>query len=163
MQRYFILLGALLLSLTVFAQDPPKTVAEFEKNYQARIKKEMIKGVYIPADLTEAFVELNKKISAKSRAKLRSAPEELVVKKTFFSFGRWMSYNWGFYEGSRLSHFVKESVGISHPEDISKFLIITYVRNLKKEPLKVKEVAAKIKAERKKEIDERRGIISKGQ
>lgn len=163
MQRYFILMCAVLLGTLVFAQDPPSSVSEYEKNYQKRIKKEILNGVYIPMDLTEAFIELNKKISAKSKAKLRVAPEKLVVQKTFFSFGRWMSYNWGFYEGSRLSHYIKEKIGISHPEDMSKFLIIAYHRNLNKTPLQVKELAVEIKAARRKELQERKGVSRKGQ
>ena len=58
--------------------------------------------------------------------------------KLHFSLGRWISHNWGFYEGSRLSHYIKTNLGITYPDDMSRFIIVTYHRNLNRKPLDVK-------------------------
>ena len=42
---------------------PPSSEAEFEQQYQERIRKEMLNGVYIPKNLEDAMQELDKRIS----------------------------------------------------------------------------------------------------
>jgi len=139
----FLLLSFLLTGLVfpVIAQvqGPANNQSEFEKKYQRRLTKEYIYGVYIPKDLGDAFISLNKLIDEDTRIEFKNAPEEIVARKLHFSFGRWMIYNWGFYEGSRLSHYLNE-VGVYHPDDMARFLIITYHRNLNRRQLNVKEL-----------------------
>lgn len=120
-----------------------------EKQYQQRIKKDVINGVYIPADLAECFVELNKKISKESKAKFKVMSEAEAATKLHFSLGRWIWHNWSFYEGSRLSVYLNK-VGVHHPEDMARLIIITYHRYLNKKPLEVKELAEKINEVRTK-------------
>lgn len=120
-----------------------------EKQYQQRIKKEVVNGVYIPADLAECFVELNKKISKESKAKFKGMSEAEAAIKLHFSLGRWIWHNWSFYEGSRLSVYLNK-VGVHHPEDMARLIIVTYHRYLNKKPLEVKELAEKINEARKK-------------
>jgi len=133
-----------------YSQDPPSSEADIEKKYQERIKKNMIHGVYIPEDLADSFVQLNKLIDKDSKKKFKEVPEGIAVKKLHFSLGRWMIYNWGFYEGSRLSHSIRQ-LGVFHPDDIAKFIIITYHRYLNKEDLKVKELVEQFKEKQEKE------------
>lgn len=120
-----------------------------EKQYQQRIKKDVINGVYIPVDLADCFVELNKKISKESKAKFRAMPEKTASQNLHFSLGRWIWHNWSFYEGSRLSVYLNK-VGVNHPEDMAQLIIITYHRYLNKKPLEVKAVAEKLRAARDK-------------
>jgi len=120
-----------------------------EKQYQQRIEKDVINGVYIPADLAECFVELNKKISKESKAKFKNMSESEAAIKLHFSLGRWIWHNWSFYEGSRLSVYLNK-VGVHHPEDMARLIIITYHRYLNKKPLDVKVLAEKINAARNK-------------
>lgn len=147
---------AALLTVAVSAgwAQPAGNKAEFEKMYQERIKKEYLNGQYIPRDLTDAFLELNKLIDAESKASFKSVPEEEAVHKLYFSFGRWITENWGFYGGSRLSHFVKE-LGITFPEDMAEFIIVSYHRNLNRKELKVKEQATYFQEKRRKEHEMR--------
>ncbi len=148
----------LLVSVATYAQDPAQTKEEFEKNYQYRIRQEMLYGQYIPKDLEDAFVELNKRIDAESKAKFKSVSEEEAVHKLYFSLGRWVIENWGFYGGSRLSHYLKE-LGIAHPEDMAQFIIVSYHRNLNRKELKIKEQVQVYQEKRKKEHLDR---VSKG-
>jgi hypothetical protein len=80
--------------------------------------------------------------------------EEDAAIKLHFSLGRWMIYNWGFYEGSRLSYYLK-NLGIGHPDDMAQFIIITYHRNLNKTKLNVKELIDHYKLKTEKARKER--------
>ena len=121
-----------------------------ELEYQRRIKKERINGVYIPADLAECFSELNKKISKESKAKFMKMDEVTASKGLHFSLGRWIWHNWSFYEGSRLSVYMNK-VRVNHPEDMAQVILITYHRYLNKKPLEVKALAIMIREARDKE------------
>ncbi len=138
---------------------PVETEDTFEKEYQKRIKQDYIYGVYIPKDLTDAFVQLNRLIDKESQAKFKSLPEAIAVEKLHFSFGRWMIYNWSFYEGSRLSVYLK-NLGIYNPDDMAIFIMLSYHRNLNRKSLDVKTQIEQIQAKRKKE---REGRLQQGQ
>ncbi|MEM1219263.1 MAG: DUF6794 domain-containing protein [Bacteroidota bacterium] len=148
----FPILAFLFLTLSLGAQKPPETKEEFEKAYQRRIRQETLYGVYIPKDLTEAFTELNRLIDEESKESFKSMPEDAAVDLLFFSFGRWITHNWGFYGGSRLSHYIKQ-LGVTYPEDMSEFIVRTYHRNLNRSPLDVKTLVEEIQARRQSAID----------
>ena len=48
-----------------------------------------------------------------------------------------MIYNWGFYQGSRLSHYLK-GLGLEHPDDMARFMIVSWHRHLNEKPLDIK-------------------------
>lgn len=159
------LLNFTLLFTALFAQaQPANSKAEYEKIYQERIKLEYLNGQYIPRDLTDAFIELNKLIDASSKLSFKNVPEEEAARKLYFSLGRWITENWGFYAGSRLSHFIRE-LGITFPEDMAQFIIVSYHRNLNRKELKVKEQVEYYKEKRRKEYEERlaKGTVLKEQ
>ncbi len=135
-----LLILSFLLPTSLSAQKPPENDAEFEKAYKRRIRQEQLFGVYIPKDLTQAFIELNRKIDKESQAKFKAIPELEAERKLFFSLGRWIIHNWGFYGGSRLSEYMKTQFDVHHPEDMASFIIIAYHRNLKREPLNIKQL-----------------------
>ena len=124
----------------------------FLKNYNKRIKKERLFGVYIPKDVPDAIAQLNKLTPRDAKTSFKSVPEEIAVTKLHFSLGRWIIHNWGFYEGSRLSHHLKK-IGAIHPDDQAKVLITAYHRYLNKVPLDVKKVADFYTEKRRKEFE----------
>ena len=159
-QKYFgqrlLFLGLFLaVSSWMSAQKPPETKEEYEKAYEWRIRQEYLYEVYIPADLTDAFIQLNRLIDDPSRQKFKALDEEEATHRLFFSLGRWIIHNWGFYGGSRLSHFL-HGLGITHPEDMARFVMITYHRNLNRKPLEVKALVERFQEARKKEAEEKR-------
>ncbi len=142
--RSFLLLLVICGAYTSLnAQTPPVTEDEYEKAYQKRITQERIFGVYIPADLTDAFIQLNSLIESKTQNVFKSLAEDEAAHKLHFGFGRWMIHNWGFYEGSRLSVFLNE-LGLFNPDDMAHFLMITYHRNLNQKKLDVKPLIESI-------------------
>ncbi|RME98813.1 MAG: hypothetical protein D6772_08525 [Bacteroidetes bacterium] len=135
----------LFLALVVFSMDmdaqtaPPLNEAQFEEQYEWRVRQERLYGVYIPADLADVFVQLNQKSDANGRASFKALSEQQAATLPFFSLGRWMAVNWGFYGGSRLTAYLNQ-MGLHHPDDMIRFLLVMYHRHLNKVPLDPKPV-----------------------
>ena len=125
----FFFIGALLLSATTYAQEPAQTEDEWEESYKKRVKKSVINGVYIPKGLNDALVQLEKLVDSESKVKFKWMEEDKAVRKLHFSFGRWIIYNWGLYEGSRLSAYFNQ-IGVTYPDDIAQLLIRAFHRKL---------------------------------
>ncbi|MFN0037851.1 MAG: DUF6794 domain-containing protein [Saprospiraceae bacterium] len=149
----------LLLFQNAFSQTakeepgPPSNEAEFERQYQESIRKEMLNGVYIPKNLEEAMLELDKRVSAEARLKFKSLPEDSVCAVMHHRLGQWMIINWGFYGGSRLSHYLR-SAGVTFPDDMADFIILAYHRRQHGKPIGIKELATEFRERRKKEYQE---------
>lgn len=138
----------------VFAQEIPKNEGQYDSLYAKRILLEEIDGVYIPHDLAEAFVELQRLSSPANIEKLKNASEDVARHKLHFGLGKWIILNWGFYEGSRLSHALK-SAGLEHPDDMAKVILVCFHRHLNQKPLQFEEEVAFYRAFREKERLER--------
>ncbi|MEL6973488.1 MAG: DUF6794 domain-containing protein, partial [Bacteroidota bacterium] len=113
---------------------PAATEEQHEQSYDWRVRQEMLYGVYIPRDLGEVFTQLNRLSEADDRANFRMLNERDAATKPFFGLGRWMSHNWGFYGGSRLTAYLNQ-LNLFHPDDMTRFLLIMYHRHLNKNPL----------------------------
>lgn len=134
---------------------PPSSEVEFERQYQENIRKEMLNGVYIPKNLDDAMLELDKRVSPESREKFKSIPEDSVCMVMHHRLGQWMILNWGFYGGSRLSHYLR-SAGVTFPDDMADFLILAYHRRQNAKPVAIRELATEFKEKRKKEYEEKK-------
>jgi hypothetical protein len=154
--RIFLSTFFVFYTLRVFCQ----TTDPYEEKYQWRIQQEVLYGVYIPKDVNDALLQLNKLIDKESKAKFKAMDEEQAVHKLFFSLGRWMTHNWSLYDGSRLSVHL-QNMGIHHPDDMCMFLIRVYHRSLNKKELGIKELLEDIAAQEEARKAERRkkGVI----
>ncbi len=150
MKRTFLLLTGLIFAAQLSAQVFADTEEKFDSLYAVRIQLEEIDGVYIPADLEDAIAELSRLSTPADLEKFKQAPEELVAEKLHFGLGRWTIYNWGFYEGSRLSHYLRQ-LGLEHPDDMAKFLIVSLHRSLNDRPLEIEEQVEFYKQKREAE------------
>ena len=154
-----VLLVSFFTSITLFAhaQDEPtpaNSVADIKQNYEWRIQQTKLAGQYIPKDIFDAFAELNRLTDAESRNKFMSLSENDAARKLYFSLGRWITTNWGLYEGSRLGHYLREA-GISFPEDQALAIIVCWHRSLNKKDINFKQVKEVLVAKRKREREER--------
>ncbi|MEY3053337.1 MAG: hypothetical protein RLY31_3122 [Bacteroidota bacterium] len=131
------LLMVSFLPVCLYAQPAKAENDTYETKYAWRIRQEMLFGSYIPKDLQEVFLELNRKTDERSRQLFRSMPEDAAVEKLFFSLGRWMTHNWSLYEGSRLSRYFQE-LGVYHPDEMVSLIIVAYHRSLNRKPLEIK-------------------------
>lgn len=141
-------------------EGPANNEQEFEKQYQTRIKMDKLNNVYIPKNLDDALLQLEKLTSPESRIKFRSIPEDSVCLYMHNRLGQWIILNWGFYGGSRLSHYLR-SAGITYPDDMADFLILAYHRKLHDKPVGIKELAITFREKRKKafEAEKKKGKV----
>jgi len=124
------------IAATSLAQQAPSVDDPAEEAYQKRIKRTRINSVYIPKDLYDSFTQLDRLMDVPTRNKFKSLTEEEAGKKFYLIM--WMCNNWGFYEGSRLSHYVRQ-MGITNPEHMAHFIITAYHRQLNEQDLGIKE------------------------
>ncbi len=90
--------------------------------------------IYIPKDLDESFVELDRMLHSKFIEKLKAGDKEAT--NQHFGLGLWIRNNWRLWGGSRLSeHF--HNIGIFHPDDMSGIILESYVRRLKDQPIEL--------------------------
>lgn len=144
-----------ILPTDLLAQSPfPTNDNEYEETYAWRVRQERLYGVYVPKDLGEVFVELTKRSEADGRANFKALSEEQAATLPFFSLGRWMSVNWGFYGGSRLTVYLNQ-LDLHHPDDMVRFLLVMYHRHLHKTPLDPQPVVEDLKVKRQQEEQER--------
>ncbi len=154
----FFLLHAAVSSL--YAQktaDPPPPVTEkdFERQYQERITKDHLHGIYIPKNLDDALAQLDKLSSEESKRSFKSIPEDSVCLVMHNRLGQWMIVNWSFYEGSRLSNYLR-SAGVSYPDDMADFLILAFHHHLNGKPVSIKELAVYFHDMRKRVFEQER-------
>lgn len=133
--------------------DPPANDQEFEKQYQERIVKDRLNGIYIPKNLDDALAQLNKLSSEESKAIFKNIPEDSVCLLMHNRIGQWMIVNWSFYEGSRLSNYL-HSAGVTYPDDMADFLILAFHRQLNQKPVSIKELATLFREKRQAELQD---------
>ena len=126
----------------------PGTKAQYQKNYEERIQQTHLHGMYIPLDLTEAFVELKKRIDPADLKSFKEMQEDVATIRLHYSFGRWIIHNWGFYGGSRLSHYIKK-MGVTHPDDMAQLILASFHRSLNDKKVNLKELIQYYKDKRK--------------
>ena len=149
-----ILFCCTTLNGTLWSQNgPANNQAEYEKLYQERITKDCLYGVYIPKNLDDVMLELDKMINLESQSKIKGIPTDSVCTFLHKRLGQWMITNWGFYEGSRLSHYLR-SAGITYPDDMADFLLLAYHKHLNGQPIPIKDLSVAFREKRRKEREE---------
>lgn len=141
MMKTSFTISLLFIIMTIgFSQGKPAgTEEEYDKTYEWRVRQQKLYGVYIPADIGEVFHQLNSLSEKRDREKFKVLTETQAARVPFFSLGRWMSLNWGFYGGSRLTVYLNQ-LGLYHPDDMTRFLLIMYNRHLRGVDLNPKEI-----------------------
>ena len=98
---------------------------EEKEAYEKRIVAESIDGIYIPKNLEECFLELNKLLKPKHIKEIKNLKYKVEVIIYHQELGRWMRNNWGLWEGSRLKqHLVEKGLGI--PDNMSQIILEFY-------------------------------------
>ena len=92
---------------------------------EQRLVADTIEGVYIPANMGECFVELDKQLSEIDRKEMKAQPNRENMIRYHRGLGMWMRNNWGLWGGSRLSKYFSDR-GVSHPEEISGIILEHY-------------------------------------
>jgi hypothetical protein len=131
----------------------------FEKQYQIFVLKTHINGIYIPKDLFDSFKQLQLLMDPGSIREFQRLPEERAAKKIYLVM--WIAQNWHFRGGSRLSKLIRQ-LGITYPEHMAHFVVMTFHRHLNKKDLGIKERVTFYK-EKEQEAFERAKQEKKGE
>lgn len=94
-----------------------------------KVKLDTIDGVYIPKNLEDCFIQIDKMLNDSLRTEFKKISEEDFTGKTHFGLGIWMRNNWSLWGGSRLSKYFNEKE-IYHPDDMSGIILTSYHRRL---------------------------------
>ena len=83
---------------------------------------------YIPKDLDDCFVELDRLLGEKAVAEFKSG--EVTTTEVHFGLGMNLRNNWGLW--TKESRLVKwfNGIGIKHPDDMSGIILDAYVDRL---------------------------------
>ena len=149
---FLILSFLMFFALKTKAQDLPSNEEEYDSIYAINIQLSKINGVYIPKDIEDAHRRILDLSPASSIKKFLAEEEKEVCAKLHFGIGRWMIINWNFYDGSRISHYLKTK-GLSHPDDMAQYLLRTLHRKMNKKELDEVSIIEELLVERKKEIE----------
>jgi hypothetical protein len=109
----------------VARKEKQQEVAEVRKGREKRMTLEAINGVYIPKDLGECFIELDKLLSEIDKKEMSALPKKADMIRYHLSLGMWMRNNWGLWGGSRLYKYFHDK-GLNHPEDMSSIVLFYY-------------------------------------
>jgi len=131
----------------------------YDKQYQINILKSRIDGNYIPKDLFDSFVQLKRLMGTKVVADFKALPEARAGKKIRFIM--WIVESWYFRQGSRLSHNLR-STGITYPEHLAHFVVISFHRHLNGVDLDVKGQVAFYKEKEKEKAGKGRTVTDQG-
>jgi hypothetical protein len=85
-------------------------------------------SVYVPKDLEDCFVQLEKILTKEEMEKIRSEPESNMG-QYFLELGARMRNDWGLRGNSRLAEWFN-SVGVHHPDDMSGIILNSFWRHL---------------------------------
>ena len=167
MKRMFLFLLFIVLNTAVVIgqkadedKSPPSSKNEIEQELKRNRRKTRINGVYIPKDINDAIIQLEKLSDGKSLDKFKNAPEDIVAKKLHFGLGRWMIVNWNFYGGSRFEKALRD-LGLGHPDDMADFMITIFHRHLNRKSLNSEELAKGFKKKRLEEYKKKKREVLK--
>jgi hypothetical protein len=75
---------------------------KWAKEDRIRFKTDSLRGCYIPKNLEDCFVQIDKQWSDSTKAKVRKWTEPEFLDMTYDGFGVWIRNNWQLWNGSRL-------------------------------------------------------------
>ena len=114
---------------------------EVETKYRVHPTKDpnQSDGIYIPKDMNDCFVELERMLSPKFIKEFKKKKQESLV-EYHFGLGMWMRNNWGLWKGSRLRDYLAQ-LGFRHTDDMSGAIITCFWRHLNGLPIQLEEQA----------------------
>ena len=97
---------------------------EYE-NYIVKIEKDTINNIYIPKDLEDCFIQLDKLLSDEDKQNIKQLEDRKETIKFHHGLGTWIRNNWGLWGGSRLQRYFIEK-NVTHPDAMSALILESY-------------------------------------
>jgi hypothetical protein len=96
---------------------------------------------HAPTTLQEALVSLDKVLTQSEKQSFKSVKESDATVRAHFNLGRSLRNEWGLWAGSPLAKNFNK-LGITHPDDMSSIILVSYWRHLNGKPLEVEKQVA---------------------
>lgn len=106
-------------------QEKQQEVIKQRQELKERMSAESVNGVYIPKDLGECFVELDKLLSEIDKKEMQALPKRDDMIQYHMGLGMWIRNNWGLWGGSRLQKYFTDR-GVKHPDNMSGIILDYY-------------------------------------
>lgn len=108
---------------------------KYDAEDKIRFTTDSLRGIYIPQNLEDCFITLDKIYSDSTKTEIAKMDEdEYSSGNHLFGIGIWMRNNWQLWGGSRLSKYFNQ-LGIYHPDDMSGIIMDSYHRYLRNEEI----------------------------
>jgi hypothetical protein len=112
-------------SKKVAKKEKKQELIEEKEAYIKRIVADSINGLYIPKNIEECFLELNKLVKPKDIEAIKNFKDRNETIALHHGFGTWLRNNWGFWRGSRLQKYLIMR-GVKHPDEMSSIILLFY-------------------------------------
>jgi hypothetical protein len=121
-QKIFFLRNA---SDVVARKERKIEIIEEREQLKKRLLSEKIGDRYIPKDLADCFIELDKLLSEVDKKEMRELKSRDDMIKYHMGLGMWMRNNWGLWGGSRLQKYFGDRK-VHHPDSMSSVVLYHY-------------------------------------
>lgn len=91
--------------------------------------------IYIPTDINDCFVELERMLTPKFVSRLKKGSQEDLIEH-HMGLGMWMRNNWGLWRESRLQRYFI-GLGVRHPDDMSGIILTCFWRHINGLPIEL--------------------------
>lgn len=121
-EKYFFLRKA---NPNIAIKERRDEIREERADFQKRLVSDSINERYIPKDLGDSFLELDKELPEVTRKEMTALPKREDMIQYHMGLGTWMRNNWGLWGGSRLQKYFTDK-GITDPENMSSVVLFFY-------------------------------------
>jgi len=81
-----------------------------EEAYKRKFQLDSINGIYIPKNIKECFLELDKLLSKEDIKKIKQLKDKSKTIAYHHGLGTWIRNNWGLWGGSRFQKYMEDRV-----------------------------------------------------
>jgi hypothetical protein len=99
---------------------------EEKKVHEQKLQKDTINGVYIPKNLEDCFIQLDKLLSDEDKQYIKQLKDRKETIELHFGLGTWIRNNWGVWGGSRLQKYMLDRENVGHPDGMSAIILEFY-------------------------------------
>lgn len=93
--------------------------------YLGKLEKDSINGIYIPINLKDCFVQLDKILSAEDITFIKNLNVKTETIQLHHTLGIWIRNNWGLWGGSRLQKYLLNRK-LTQPDEMSTLILEFY-------------------------------------
>jgi hypothetical protein len=96
-----------------------------QEEYLTQIQKDTLNGVYIPKDLKDCFLQLDKMLSEKTKQEIKNLKDRSETISYHLGLGMQLRNSWGLWGGSRLQKYFLDKK-VNHPDSMSSLILEFY-------------------------------------